>query len=74
MRGPNTDAWLDGITQPEADAWLAALRKIHDPVPPEPRPVTDHLCGPDGYCTGCPEDIPWLGCPVWAEQPTGVKR
>lgn len=63
MSGPHTDNWLDGLTQQEADAWLETLRKIHDPVP---RPLTDHRCDPEGYCTGCPNDVPWLACPVWA--------
>lgn len=64
MRGPHTDGWLDDLTQQEADAWLDGLRTIHDPVPP--LPMTAHQCGPDGYCTGCPDDVPWLACPVWA--------
>lgn len=66
MNGPHTDEWLDDLTQPEADAWLAALRRIHDSVPPEPQQPAEHQCGPEGYCTGCPNDVPWLACPVWA--------
>lgn len=66
MSGPHTDNWLDGLTPQEADAWLETLRKIHDPAPSKPRPLTDHRCDPDGYCTACPNDVPWLACPVWA--------
>lgn len=65
MHGPHTDEWLDGLTPEEADAWLDAIRKHVDPVPKR-QPVTAHRCGPDGYCTACPNDVPWLACPVWA--------
>lgn len=58
MSGPHTDDWLDQLTPQEFDAWLVAFRK---------QPVARHGYDQNGYCTGCPGDVPWLACPVWAQ-------